>query len=296
MSTKLEWIEIPPSTLNVAATLDCGQNFRWLSTESGDRLGVIENTAVRIRPAEHGFWWQTYPENARWDLLHRYFAIDIDLDALYVQWIAQEPRIKSSIARNRGLRILRQDADEAFFSFLCASCNTVTKITRSVQALAREYGEPIAVVEGQMLYRFPTAQALMNASETVLRNALWGYRAPRVIEAAQVISSHGEGWLESLRKLSYGEAHAALVSIHGIGAKIADCICLFGLWHDTACPVDTHVRQIAVRMYQPELRHKSLTPTVYNTLSGALRDRFGDSTGWAQQYLFYDELQDLEDI
>ncbi len=300
MLDKLEWAAIPSSTLNIPATLECGQNFRWARLISGDNssdwIGVVEDFAVRLRPGESGFWWQTYPKNGQWDLLHRYFALDVDLGALYDDWIVQEPRIASSIARNAGLRILRQEAEEAFFSFLCASCNTVSKIKRSVRALAAEYGEPLAEIDGRSLYRFPKATQLARASEEMLRASLWGYRAPRVIAAARTVAEQGEDWLQSLRDVPYREAHHELTSLHGIGDKIADCICLFGLWHDEACPIDTHVRQIAVRLYKPKLSQKSLTPIVYETLAGALRQRFGQYTGWAQQYLFFDDLQHIEDI
>jgi N-glycosylase/DNA lyase len=296
MQQVLRWAPIPPALLNIAASLDSGQCFRWIAAANGDRLGVIDSAVVRLRPDEHGFWWQTYPEADRWDLLERYFALDADLCAMYDQWRSAEPRIARSIAANAGLRILRQDPEEAFFSFLCASCNTVTKIRRSVQALAKLYGEPLATLNGHTLYRFPAVADIACASEQALRSDLWGYRAPRLIEAARIVLSHGESWLPGLRGVPYPEAHAQLAAIPGIGAKIADCICLFALRHDEAVPIDTHVRKIATRWYRPDLADRSLTPTVYQALAGAFRERFGATAGWAQQYLFFDVLNHTEDV
>jgi N-glycosylase/DNA lyase len=294
MRQNLRWAPIPSTLLNIAASLDSGQCFRWITAGNGDRLGVIGPSAVLLRPEENGFWWRTFPESDRWDLLARYFALDMDLERLYTDWREAEPRIERSIEANSGLRILRQDAEEAFFSFLCASCNTVTKIRRSVQALARIYGEPLATIDGHALYRFPRAAEIASASETALRAEIWGYRAPRLIEAARIVHARGDSWLEDLRAASYSEAHAELTAIPGIGAKIADCICLFALWHDQAVPIDTHVRRIATRWYRPDLATKSLTPNVYRTLSGVFRERFGSYAGWAQQYLFFDELNNTE--
>jgi len=294
MPEELQWAAIPPAVLNIPASLDSGQCFRWLPAPNGDYLGVIGDAAVRLRPGSDGFAWQTYPEPRRWDLIERYFALDVDLEALHAAWVEAEPRIGPSLITNAGLRILRQDAEEAFFSFLCASCNTVVKIRRSIQALVREYGSPIAILDGRELFTFPTARRIAGASEDLLRSHLWGYRAPVLIGTAQEVVSRGEGWLPTLRDREYREAHAELTAMHGIGPKIADCICLFALWHDRAVPIDTHVRQVAVRMFKPELAHRSLTPTVYNTLAGLYRDRFGPYAGWAQQYLFFDELQHTE--
>ena len=58
-----------------------------------------------------------------------------------------------------------------------------------------------------------------------------------------------KGWLECLRDLPYSEAHSALLELTGVGAKVADCVCLMGLDKLEAVPVDTHVWQIAVRDY-----------------------------------------------
>lgn len=290
----MEWTAIPVRTLNIAASLDSGQCFRWQRAANGDWLGVIADSAVRLRATETGFWWQTYPTPGRWDLLHRYFALEVDLLPLYAAWEEQEPRIAPSLAQYAGMRILRQDAGEVFFSFLCATCNTMVKIRRSVNALAARYGDPLYELEGRTLYRFPTASQIASASDADLRTDLWGFRAPRLLEAARQVATQspsGEEWLASLREKPYSETHATLMEFNGIGAKVADCMCLFAFWQDAACPIDTHVRQIAVRLYRPDLASRSLTPAVYDALADEFRRRFGPYAGWAQQYLFYDKVE-----
>lgn len=290
----LRWAPILSDSLNVAATLGSGQCFRWRAQPEGQWAGPVGGLVVRVRPQAEGFRWQTLPEPDRWDVVSRYFALDVPLDALYREWTAREPRIAPSVARNAGLRVLRQDAEEVFFSFLCATCNTMTKIARSVNALAARYGEPIATVGGETFYRFPTVEDIAGASEEFLRSALWGYRAPVLIEAARRVAARGPGWLDSLRALPYRDAHAEMAALPGVGAKLADCICLFGLAHDEAVPVDTHVRKAAVRLFRPDLAGRSLTPAVYNALADAFRGRFGPYAGWAQQYLFYDIVNGVD--
>ena len=41
-----------------------------------------------------------------------------------------------------------------------------------------------------------------------------------------------------------------LLQLTGVGAKVADCICLMALDKHDVVPVDTHVLQIAVRDYK----------------------------------------------
>ncbi len=286
----LNWSDIPQNRLNIPLTLTSGQCFRWEQTPEGEWYGAVGNSLVRLKPEEAGFWWETYPEPGRWDLIHRYFALDVDLEGLYAQWRRREPRIAPSLRRWAGLRILRQEAQEAFFAFHCATCNTVVKITRSVRALAQRYGEPICDLNGKTFYRFPDVKRLSDASERALREDLWGFRAPRVIASARHLRMQEPGWLESLRERPYREAHAELMRLEGIGAKVADCICLFALWHDEATPIDTHLWKIAVELYRPDLRGRSLTPALYQSAADLFRDRFGAYAGWAQQYLFLDAL------
>jgi 8-oxoguanine DNA-glycosylase Ogg len=171
------------------------------------------------------------------------------------------------------------------------------KIERSVKLLAQRYGKQLFVPDSDgcasdlLHYRFPTVEELAAADEQVLRADLWGYRAPRVIDLATRLMAMGNGWLENLREASYEESHAQLAALPGVGPKVADCICLFALDKDQAVPIDTHTRQIAVRLFEQNLAAKSLTARVYTILADSYRSRFGEYAGWAQQYLFFAELR-----
>ena len=64
------------------------------------------------------------------------------------------------------------------------------------------------------------------------------------------------------------------MKIKGIGNKVADCICLFGLHHLDAFPIDTHIKKILDREYNGEI--PSWAESKY--------------AGLFQQYIFYYEL------
>ncbi len=316
--------------LNVGATLSSGQSFRWRQDAQRIWWGVVEDSVIAVWQLPHpptsspkqvwaegetqdqslpsppdaggnrgeglgvrgSVFWQTFPEENNIALFADFFRLAVPLEALYSEWKRHEPEIGEAVRTFRGMRLLRQPVRECFFGFQCATCNTVVKIERSVRALGVRYGEAIALPFDApfAFHRFPTLEALASADEAVLRADLWGYRAPRVIALARHILAKEPNWLESLRQVSYAEAHAELTALHGIGAKIADCICLFCLDKDAATPVDTHIRQIAVRLFAPQLSGKSLTPKVYAEIAEAYSSRFGAFAGWAQQYLFFGEL------
>ncbi|CAJ0942441.1 unnamed protein product [Ranitomeya imitator] len=63
----------------------------------------------------------------------------------------------------------------------------------------------------------------------------------------QYCKNKGPDWLDTLRLAPYEEAKSALCALPGVGAKVADCVCLMALDKPEAVPVDTHVWQIAKR-------------------------------------------------
>ena len=81
-----------------------------------------------------------------------------------------------------------------------------------------------------------------------------------------------------------------LVTLSGIGPKVADCIALFSLDQSDVIPVDTHIWDIATRDYDAQLLQKSLTPAVYAAVGDIFRNRFGEKAGWAHSVLFAAEL------
>ena len=65
------------------------------------------------------------------------------------------------------------------------------------------------------------------------------------------------------------------MKLSGVGTKVADCICLFGLHRLEAFPIDTHIRQVLERHYP----------------DGFPYEAFPGYAGVMQQYIFYYETQ-----
>lgn len=298
-STPPSFLSQMPGThcVDLALTLRSGQAFRWQQSADGVWWGTVEGFVVALWQGDDGpdgpLFFQTYPEPGRQDLVADYLRLDVDLDVLYREWVAQEPAIAPLVRRFRGLRILRQPPEECCFAFLCATFNTVIRIERTVRRLAERYGMRCSLPSTGPIpacYRFPSPRVLAQAQEDCLRADGWGFRAPRVIALAHRLQVHSPEWLYRLRTASYAEARAALTALPGIGPKVADCICLFALDKDDAVPIDTHTHRVGVRLFRPDLSGRALTPAVYGALASAYRERFGRFAGWAQQYLFFGEL------
>ena len=290
----------PITQLHLEHTLACGQAFRWRLDRTGwwscllpgQEAGFV---LVRLWQDREQIWYETSAGRRGLAFVRNYLRMDVDLPRLSREWTHADPTLRPILTDFAGLRVLRQDPEECLFSFLCTPAAPLYRIRAGITALCREYGDPFpgGDVGGLTHHAFPSAARLAEASVPAMMHFGLGFRAKNVREAArQVVANGGAAWLHSLRFASYADAKAALMSLPGVGEKIADCVCLFSLDKDDAVPGDTHVRQAVQARYG--LAHdggrKTFGPKQYAAVGDTLRARFGQYAGWASQYLFYGDL------
>lgn len=262
--------------LDLPATLNGGQAFRWRKDTEGAWRGMAGRRRMRLLDNESGetlYWEADGSDRADAEKFVRsYLRLDdADLPALAENWSQADPLFAEAWAQHPGIRVLRQDPEKCFFSFLCASVAPIARIAGMLQGVAREAGTDL----GDGYIAFPDAAALAQVGEARLRELGFGFRARRVAEAARVVSELPPGHLAALRDgATHAEAKRELCAFFGVGEKIADCVCLFSLDKDGAIPIDVHIWRIAAR-YTPELAGKSLTPANYARATRAFHDRFG---------------------
>lgn len=284
-------LEYPKEYLNLTYTLTCGQAFRWKLDDEGWWSAAVGEKVLRVREADSGFLWETYPDNADDKLFYDYFRLQDDIAAIYAYLSDSDEHVSELITRYAGLRIVRQDPYEAIFSYVCSTANSVPRISNAVDQLSKRYGSHIATVGGREHYSFPDIKSFAEADDNeIAKIGGLGWRGPNIAMVARQILDRPSGWLESLRDAAYTEAKSELMDLRGIGAKIADCICLFALDKDEAVPVDTHIRQVAVRYFMPELKTKTITPAGYDKIVQVFWKMFGSYAGWAQEFLYYEDL------
>ena len=59
--------------------------------------------------------------------------------------------------------------------------------------------------------------------------------------SASILENGGDAWVEALKDEEYAVAVEKLMSLAGIGRKVADCVALFSMDCADTIPVDTHV-------------------------------------------------------
>jgi N-glycosylase/DNA lyase len=262
---------------DLAATLDCGQAFRWRKSADGWQ-GVIDTKWVRLRQRPDGIDAETARPQTDWRWLSNYLQTEVELPGILAAF-PPDPHLQAAVKSYRGLRLLRQPAWECLASFILSSTKQIVQIRQIIELLCSRYGEPAESPAGGW-HCFPSAARLAGVAETELRHCKMGFRAAYLRAAAQAVAG-GELELEQLHRLPHLEARQRLTRLAGVGEKIADCVRLFAYGHDDAFPIDVWVAR-ALREYYFRGRQVPL-PRLREFANG----RWNGCGGYAQQYLFH---------
>ncbi|XKL67428.1 hypothetical protein PGB90_002919 [Kerria lacca] len=296
-------IKFPKNELNFNYTFNGGQAFRWKCNENNIWTGVYAHCVWTIWQDENYIFYDVKSntdskiENSE-TLLKDYFRLNESLSNLYGKWAKCDPIFENVAKKFTGVRMLKQDPIENIFTFICSSNNNITRIKSMVEKMCTFYGTKIATVNGTNYYDFPSVENLANITViNDLQKAAFGYRAKYIQQAAsKIIEFGGIEWILQLQSLPYKKAKIELMKLPGIGAKVADCICLMSLDHLEAIPVDTHVFQIATKYYLPHLKNvKSVTDRIYNEIGDHFRSLYGKYAGWPHCVLFCRELKTFQE-
>ncbi|NXG45040.1 OGG1 lyase, partial [Psilopogon haemacephalus] len=288
----------PPAELRLDLVLSSGQTFRWWESSPGSWTGVLGEHVWTLRQERDRLWYTVYgkeedehpaeaamPDGAEMErILRDYFQLDVGLPALYRAWGAADPLFCKVAKDFPGVRVLRQDPVECLLSFICTSNNHISRITAMIDRLCQAFGRRLCYLDARAFHAFPSVSALTGAdAEERLRALGFGYRAKFVSGTARAIAEGlGAEGLRGLRAVPYAEARRVLCTLPGVGAKVADCVCLMALDKAEAVPVDTHVWRIARQRYGAVLGGRSLTPRAHQEIGDFFRGLWGSYAGWAQ--------------
>jgi N-glycosylase/DNA lyase len=264
---------------DLALTLSSGQAFRW--RRNGDAWdGVIGSRWVRLRQEPDGIRAEAAAPEEDWQWLRHYLQTGVELENILTTFPDDGP-MRDSVAACRGLRLLRQEPWECLASFICSSTKQIVQIEQIVGHLCRRFGQPLSAQAGMdEAWAFPTAERLAAAAESDLRACKLGFRAPYLLGAARKVAA-GEVDLSSLGQRPLEEARAALLTLPGVGVKIADCVLLFAYGFQDAFPVDVWIIKALQQLYFPKRRPK------LPHLRRFSQTHFGPYSGYAQQYLYH---------
>ncbi len=258
--------------------LDGGQAFRWNKISDTDWQGIWLSNLVRLRPlSSTNLAWSAPQKEADkiYANLISYLSLDHSLEKSIDQlpW-RSDPHLSHCLKQFPGLRLLKQPLEETLLTFLCSATKQILQIKQMCELLARNIGTEIH----PGIHRLPTWEEIAETSEKQLRGCALGFRASYIFKVAQLLKDQPK-FLKQVEAVSYPLAKERLMTLPGVGEKVADCVLLFGAQKQEAFPVDTWIAKTLERRYRLSGWNKKQL-----TQFGQIH--FGQYAGLAQQYLF----------
>ncbi len=254
------------SQFAVRDIVESGQLFRYNYNNDGDCI-IFSQDKICILKDKIDY---VIIETNEVDYFINYF--DLATDYREIKSALAPYKIGDAIAYGSGIRMLKQNPTEAIFSFIISQNNNIPRIASIINRLSRAIGR-----ECNGYYAFPTVEALAQMDEAFYTSMGLGYRSQYIASTARAIM---EGFATDISDMDTDTARAHFMSLKGVGPKVADCILLFGYGRMDVFPVDTWVK----RIYYDQIGRDTQDTT---KMAKALRKKFGNLSGYAQQYLFY---------
>lgn len=277
---KQKYIIKNKQSFNPIHIFECGQCFRWNKQEDGSYIGIVRNNVLKVEEKEDNIIITGNCEEDIKQLCEDYFSLDEDYEKIKENLSKIDDNLKTSIKFGEGIRILHQDLWETIISFIISANNNIPRIKGIIERISKKYGKKI-IFEEKEYYTFPTVKELSRATVEELRNLGLGFRDVRVFETTRKIYIK-EADLEELKKeKDICKIEELLLSLPGVGPKVADCIMLFSLKKYQVFPIDVWVRRVMSELY---FENKEQKP---QKIKEFVKNYYGERAGLAQQYLFY---------
>lgn len=254
--------------LDLQTTLLGGQAFNWDFLQN-NYYGFTQSGMLKV---SNDLMFETFNDDID---LNRYLSLDFDQESL-LESFKKDRYVIEAIMGSEQINILRQPFIQTTLSYILATNKNIVSIRNSVRLLGKSLGKRM-VVDGIEFYTFPMLEDIADADIDLLMESKIGYRAKYLKESARRILDTGlDGRVKDMSK---EEIRSELISLPGIGPKVADCILLYSLNYLDVVPIDVWMGNIARDMYGVDYKR-------YDDISNWYRDYFGEYAGIAGQYLF----------
>lgn len=248
--------------------LECGQIFRFIKNDDG------HYTVFSLDKKADIFEYQDRVEvvTKEVDYFEHFFDLNKDY-SVYFDKYSKYDFFAKAYQHGQGIRILNQNLAEMIFSFIISANNNIKRIQLIINRICNAIGDDM---DGY--HAFPTIEQMASVDEQFFKDMGAGYRAGYLVDTAKKLADGFD--LNALESMDRNEARKTLLTLKGVGPKVADCILLFGLKKTNSFPVDTWTEKVYHAYFENGLKNRE-------EIAKFFVDFFGDDAGYVQQYLFY---------
>ena len=262
---------------------ECGQCFRWNLEDDGSYTGVFNENVLNVKKDKDEVRFKGIVNGNIKEIVDEYFDLKRDYSKIKKELSEIDENLNLSIKYGDGIRILNQDLWETIISFIISANNNIPRIKGIIEKMSKKYGKEI-YYNGTKYYTFPRPEDLENVTVEDFRNLGVGFRDIRLYKTTQMILENKID-LKSLYKEPTTIVKEKLLTLSGVGEKVADCILLFStLKRFDVFPIDVWVRRVMNELY---IKNEDETKVNKKEIQKLAYEKFGKLEGLAQQYLFY---------
>ena len=271
-------------SFELADIFDCGQCFRWNKQPDGSYTGIFGENVMNVQKSGDTVVFRGICDGNIKEIVENYFDLNRDYEEIKNKLSQIDENVKKSIEYGKGIRILNQDLWEMIISFIISANNNIPRIKGIIERLAQKYGKEIEW-NGEKYYTFPTPEELKDVTVDDYRKLGLGFRDIRLYETVHMVLDKKVDLNEMQQNPNTYEVREQLLSLSGVGPKVADCILLFStLKRFEVFPIDVWVRRVMNELY---IKNEDETKVNKKDIEKLAKEKFGNLAGIAQQYLFY---------
>jgi N-glycosylase/DNA lyase len=257
-------------------TIESGQTFTWIREGNG-YVNADLGQVIYVEQRGDTLFYESSSHPV--DLV-KLFRLEDPLDEIQAE-ITRRGFMRESIDFAPNLRIVSDPLVPCLISFIGSIQKNIPAIHTLMSSIRKKWG-PSYEFREKTYNGFPSLEDLSSASISDFGELNAGYRSKFFVQTVESIIS-GDVTEEQLRTMTYSEAHETLKTLHGVGDKVADCVCLFSLGFLEAFPIDVWIEKVIQDHYQIFQKEGNS----YRKKSAIARKYFGQYAGYAQEYLFY---------
>ena len=271
-------------SFELADIFECGQCFRWNKQEDGSYTGVFKGNVMNVQKHGDTVTFKGICNGNIKEIVEDYFDLKRDYEEIKSKLEKIDDNVKKSIQYGKGIRILNQDLWEMIISYIISANNNIPRIKGIIERISKNYGKEIEF-QGEKYYTFPSLEELKDVTVEEYRKLGAGFRDIRLYETVHMILDKKVDLDEMRKNPNTIEVREQLLTLSGVGPKVADCILLFStLKRFEVFPIDVWVRRVMNELY---IKNEDETKVNKKEIEKLAQEKFGNLAGIAQQYLFY---------
>ena len=271
-------------SFELADIFDCGQCFRWNKQEDGSYTGIFRKNVMNVQKQGNIVTFKGICDGDIKEIVEDYFDLKRNYEDIKNKLSQIDENVKTSIEYGQGIRILNQDLWEMIISYIISANNNIPRIKGIIERISKKYGQEIEW-NGEKYYTFPTPEELKDVTVENYRKLGTGFRDIRLYETVHMILDKKVDLKEMQNNPNTLEVREQLLTLSGVGPKVADCILLFStLKRFEVFPIDVWVRRVMNELY---IKNEDETKVNKKEIEKLAHEKFGNLAGIAQQYLFY---------